>query len=1070
MEELIKYFDGKIPVPTTIDQKIIDIQVFTKANSKIFKNCLENNTLVSIDKFITLLPRNSNKILFESSYRKLLDYNQDIVRKLLILKFVDKNRKVSSFFNKLAFYIFYGCSNFYSKKEKVIKKVFFDTQDTWNDEQIEFIQLNLARGKLIGIPGGGKTKTIIGKVTYLICDKAIENNGFIVLAFSKNAVDDFVLKLNHSGLNDRVKTIHSLAGYMLNILSKGVKSTTQSIDTCVYKSSILLANTQSDIKKFDFFKNVKCIFVDEAQDISRIQFEFIKLVSEKLSASLILVGDSNQAIYKFQNGSDEFINNWDGFEIELVKNYRSTKEIIEVVNRASPNKRNRYMESAYNCSGPMPKLFVGNMEEILLEIEKYFSKPFTDKVAIIAPVKKSRPSGKSYMNIGLNTIVNHFERKGIKYNKCFDDSETIELSQKKKLSIKSGIINLLTIHGSKGLEFDRVILLNYHFSTFTQFPKTESDYQDLKYLWYVALSRAKKEIRIFSLYDKWIWPEHQKYEKFVICNKEINYPEIKFMKEERQFYSWTEIISDRKIFSEYIICQLQDMILFEPLLNSNYDCKTFTMEKYNDFMNAYLIFENVPYLRKALIENYNNKPSDIKDFDEFSILYGYWAEETFYHAYRGEYPPKLNDLIKMCNTMIQMDNKYSFHIKKIVREYGNRIITWEFFEEYKKKCNNFEFINIIESNRERGKEYGKDACFFLYIENNEQYYSNSQLREKIDYFTNKKILDINDIFYICLFYYQFDYEMKHLMEKDFSEHIQSLANFDKMIRNIAPSYSDGYKFQQKISCPILPINGVIDGVNEFESKILEIKFSETREPKWLYMFQALGYAEFYFPRNVKNCKIEVLNLYHFCSFEIKTSKYDRYKFYELLSQNIKCKLKNCCWIYDLETTGLIREGSFPKIMEIHVEELSTGIIPLSTLVKMNHFRYEEEFIANFNGITRSMCNNFGIEESELAKRIENILNISECKFVAHNGNEYDHKIVKRIIKNEIKFPKLDTLCIFPLFIEEELKSKKLTMIYEHVFKLPFSGKAHRAEADVKMMIEILLKLKISSKLLLEMSK
>ena len=47
--------------------------------------------------------------------------------------------------------------------------------------------------------------------------------------------------------------------------------------------------------------NLKVIFIDEAQDISYIQYKFILKISELTKCAIIMIGDPNQNIYQFQN-------------------------------------------------------------------------------------------------------------------------------------------------------------------------------------------------------------------------------------------------------------------------------------------------------------------------------------------------------------------------------------------------------------------------------------------------------------------------------------------------------------------------------------------------------------------------------------------------------------------------------------------------------------------------------------------------------------------------------------------------------------------------------------------------
>ena len=62
-----------------------------------------------------------------------------------------------------------------------------------NTEQLEFINHNLCNMKLIGIPGGGKTRTIIEKIISMRNNHIIEKNeNFLILTFSRKSREDFL--------------------------------------------------------------------------------------------------------------------------------------------------------------------------------------------------------------------------------------------------------------------------------------------------------------------------------------------------------------------------------------------------------------------------------------------------------------------------------------------------------------------------------------------------------------------------------------------------------------------------------------------------------------------------------------------------------------------------------------------------------------------------------------------------------------------------------------------------------------------------------------------------------------
>jgi DNA helicase II / ATP-dependent DNA helicase PcrA len=91
------------------------------------------------------------------------------------------------------------------------------------------------------------------------------------------------------------------------------------------------------------------VIVDEFQDINRLDFAFIKSISER--SRLIVVGDDDQAIYGFRGCSPEYIINLQNHVnrqqccYELKKNYRCPPNIIEHATRLIRFNRNRIDKS-----------------------------------------------------------------------------------------------------------------------------------------------------------------------------------------------------------------------------------------------------------------------------------------------------------------------------------------------------------------------------------------------------------------------------------------------------------------------------------------------------------------------------------------------------------------------------------------------------------------------------------------------------------------------------------------------------------------------------------------------------
>lgn len=109
-------------------------------------------------------------------------------------------------------------------------------------------------------------------------------------------------------------------------------------DILVYARKILV--THDWIAKI-YRAQYKHICVDEAQDLNKAQYEFIKALCGDAIKSILMVGDPNQMIYGFNGSSKDylctyFIQDFSPLKFELKENFRSAKAIIKAANKLRP--------------------------------------------------------------------------------------------------------------------------------------------------------------------------------------------------------------------------------------------------------------------------------------------------------------------------------------------------------------------------------------------------------------------------------------------------------------------------------------------------------------------------------------------------------------------------------------------------------------------------------------------------------------------------------------------------------------------------------------------------------------
>ncbi len=114
------------------------------------------------------------------------------------------------------------------------------------------------------------------------------------------------------------------------------------------------------------------VLVDEFQDINKLQFEIVKMISAPEN-NIFVVGDDDQAIYGFRGSHPELMFEFeecykDAEEILLANNYRSTKAIVDMANDLIVHNHARFDKNivAVGEDGIAPdiRIFKSQKEEI----------------------------------------------------------------------------------------------------------------------------------------------------------------------------------------------------------------------------------------------------------------------------------------------------------------------------------------------------------------------------------------------------------------------------------------------------------------------------------------------------------------------------------------------------------------------------------------------------------------------------------------------------------------------------------------------------------------------------------
>ncbi len=233
------------------------------------------------------------------------------------------------------------------------------------------------------------------------------------------------------------------------------------------------------------------ILIDEYQDINSVQIRLIDLLNAK---NIFCVGDPRQSIYGWRGSDINYIINFkekypEYEEIILTKNYRSTKEIVNLINNSIKEMKLTDLES--NIEGEKDiKLLKFDSEENEFE--------FVIQRILAANIPRNQIFVLARTNRQLNDLSELMKVREIKHIVRSDEMRRTVLANEED-------VTLATIHAIKGLESEMVFIIGCTTLNFpckgTEHPIIElitmEEYDkeaEEKRLFYVAMSRAKNNL------------------------------------------------------------------------------------------------------------------------------------------------------------------------------------------------------------------------------------------------------------------------------------------------------------------------------------------------------------------------------------------------------------------------------------------------------------------------------------------------------------------------------------------------------------------------------------------------
>lgn len=219
--------------------------------------------------------------------------------------------------------------------------------------------------------------------------------------------------------------------------------------------------------------SIKHVLIDEAQDYSPFQFEFIKRLFP--SAKLTVLGDFNQAIFAHANEHVDFSNLTELYgpdetdQINLTESYRSTKPIIDFTRRLVPGGEHI---SAFERDGAVPVITaVTDHDDLHDHITKTIEKWKAHGYHSIAVICKTAAESERVFG-----SLHHVEN--------------LKLMKSVSLEYEQGVV-VIPAYLAKGIEFDAVIIYDASAQTY--------DEESLRRLFYTACTRAMHELKLYTI-------------------------------------------------------------------------------------------------------------------------------------------------------------------------------------------------------------------------------------------------------------------------------------------------------------------------------------------------------------------------------------------------------------------------------------------------------------------------------------------------------------------------------------------------------------------------------------------
>ena len=269
----------------------------------------------------------------------------------------------------------------------------------------------------------------------------------------------------------------------------------------------------------------KYIIVDEYQDTSFTRYNLLRNICDSIGAKIMVVGDDWQSIYSF-SGCDvniftKFDNFFDVCETRYIeKTYRNSQQLIDASSNfvmKNPDQTRKKLKSSKSLKYPIKLVNFDNDFDEILKFELIIKNIINQSTFKNKKILILGRNNKDIFNLLKNfNVENEYGKR--KFEILGDEDKLRRNKFVKIVYRESPDVNIeyRTVHQSKGLECDNVILINLKNwkagfpnkmvdDPVLNFVKRNGDsfsYAEERRLFYVALTRTKNNVYLLAPYFK----------------------------------------------------------------------------------------------------------------------------------------------------------------------------------------------------------------------------------------------------------------------------------------------------------------------------------------------------------------------------------------------------------------------------------------------------------------------------------------------------------------------------------------------------------------------------------------